>query len=129
MPIDTTYGFDSSDPQDRVWIDKIHTYKHGRALGVPAELIRYVRTKKVGQVFVIPAALAMVAGQSYSAAQLAALLGADWTPKRVRNALNHLGKPEKRHKARIFTRPIPGQYAVTQPVKDAIQIQAPPIPA
>lgn len=121
MAIDILYGFDTTDPQDQRWIERLAAYKRSRALGVPHDLVRRVKRTKVGREFVDPLARAMTPGQSYSAAQLAALLGPGWTPRRVASKFNSLGKPESRYGGvRIFERPADGQYALTEAMRNAL---------
>ena len=120
MAVDTFFGFDSTDPDDARWVNRILAYKQGRASGVPVDLVKRVKKAKVGRTFVVPLAQAMTPGQQYTAAQLAGILGQGWTPKRVAAKFNVMGRPEKRHHARIFQRPAPGTYALTQAMRDAI---------
>ena len=120
MSVDTFFGFDSADPDDARWINRILAYRQGRASGVPVDLVKRVKKAKVGRIFVIPLAQAMTPGQQYTAAQLAGILGAGWTPKRVAAKLNVMGRPEKRFNVRIFQRPAPGTYALSQSMRDAI---------
>jgi hypothetical protein len=79
-----------------------------------------VKRARVGQNFVMPLAQQMTANQSYSAQQLAGMLGQGWTAKKVAAKLNVLGRPEKRFHSRIFTRPQPSSYSLTQQMKDAL---------
>jgi hypothetical protein len=120
MAADVFFGFDSSDPDDRKWIARIIANKQGKATGVPVDLVRRINQTGVGKSFVDPLVRVMVIGQQYTALQLAALPGTDWTPKRVASKLNAMGRPEKKHSVRIFQRPAPGTYAITQQMKDAI---------
>jgi hypothetical protein len=120
MAIDTFFGFDSSDKDDNRWIARVLAYRQGKATGVPVGLVSRVKGTKVGKTFVLPLAQAMTVGQSYSAHQLAGMLGQGWTPRKVAAKLNVLGRPEKKFAARIFQRPQPGSYALTQPMKDAL---------
>jgi hypothetical protein len=120
MAIDILFGFDSTDAQDQQWIQRLQRYKETRATGVPIGLVRRVKRSGVGSTFVEPLARQMTANQPYTAVQLAGMLGQGWTAKRVASKLNVLGKPEKRYSARIFARPQPGSYALTQQMKDAL---------
>lgn len=120
MAVDTFFGFDSTDKDDARWISDILKYRRDKASGVPLNLIRRVKRSWVGRTFVSPLAQAMTPGQAYSAAQLAAMLGTSWTAKKVASKLNVLGRPEKRFGVRIFARPTPGNYSLTQAMRDAI---------
>lgn len=120
MPVDTFFGFDSTDPDDARWVNRILVYRQGRATGVPVDLVRRVKKAKVGRIFVMPLAQAMNPGQQYTAAQLAEILGTGWTPKRVAAKLNVMGRPEKRFNTRIFQRKSPGTYALSPAMRDAI---------
>jgi hypothetical protein len=120
MAIDTFFGFDSGDPDDLRWISRILAHKRGKATGVFVDLVKRVKRSKVGRTFVIPLANAINPGQAYSAQDLATLLGTGWTPKKVAAKLNVMGRPEKRYGTRIFKRPAPGSYTLTQPMKAAI---------
>jgi hypothetical protein len=117
---DILFGFNSQDPQDQEWIARLNRYKQSRATGVPLELVRRVRRARVGQLFVVPLARQMIPNQPYSAHQLAGMLGQGWTAKKVATKLNVLGRPEKRHRARVFTRPQPGSYSLTEQMKAAL---------
>jgi hypothetical protein len=120
MALDTFLGFDSSDPDDARWIQRILTHKRGKAVGVPVDLVKRVKRSKVGRTFVTPLASAINPGQGYSAQDLANILGTGWTPKKVAAKLNVLGRPEKRFGVRIFARSAPGSYTLTPAMKDAI---------
>ncbi len=118
---DVMYGFDTTDPQDQKWIDRLAKYKKSRALGVPHDLVRHTKKTKVGRDFVKPLAGAMVADQPYSAQELCGVLGTGWTPRRVASKLNSLGRVEAKHGGnRVFGRPVDGQYSLTQRMKDAL---------
>jgi hypothetical protein len=120
MAIDTFFGFDSSDLEDQRWIARIMAHRRSKATGVSIDLVKRVKRARVGEIFVVPLANAITPSQSYSAQDLANILGAGWTPKRVAAKLNVLGRPEKRFGSRIFTRPVPGAYTLSQAMKDAI---------
>ena len=120
MAADVFFGFDSSDPDDRKWIDRIIANKQGKATGVPVDLVRRINNTRVGKFFVDPLAKAMTPGKQYSAQQLAELLGTGWTPKKVASKFNVMGRPEKKFGVRIFQRPAPGTYAIAEQMKEAI---------
>jgi hypothetical protein len=120
MAIDVTYGFDSADLQDQMWIQRIYEYKRQRANGVPYELLRRVLKTRAGRAFVLPLAQTMTPGQAYTANELGTLLGRGWTARRVGSKLTVLGRPESRFGVRIFERPSEGQYAITPAMKEAI---------
>jgi hypothetical protein len=120
MPADVSFAFDMADTQDKLWIDRIMDYKRNRALGVPHDLVRRVKRTKVFRDFIEPLARAISAGQQYTAAQLAGMLGAGWTTGRVKSKLFVLGRPESRYGARIFDRPSSGHYSLTAAMKEAL---------
>jgi len=118
---DVMFGFDTADPQDQKWIDRLAKYKKSRALGVPHDLVRHTKRTKVGRDFVKPLAGNMVADQPYSAQELCAFLGTGWTPRRVASKLNSLGRVEAKHGGtRVFGRPVDGKYSLTQGMKNAL---------
>lgn len=119
---DVILGFSLSDPQDVADVERIIARRKGQAQGVPTELISHVMETKAGRTFVKPVVQAMVAGQSYTAADLAVLLGEEnWNARRVASKMTVLGRPEKRFNIRIFERPTEGHYMVTAAMKAAIE--------
>src|ERR1700722_6422908 len=102
MAFDISISFDMTDPQDKAWTDRILDYKRSRALGIPHDLVARVKRTKVFRDFVEPLAKSMSDNQPYTAAQMAGLLGTDWTTRKIVSKLNSLGRPETRYRARIF---------------------------
>src|SRR5688572_17132547 len=92
---DVFYGFNSQDPADKKIIEEIEKHRKSMPAGVPYHLVRRGKRAKIGTVFLIPLAGVITVGQTYSAQQLAALLGPGWTAKKIGSKLNTLGRLEK----------------------------------
>jgi hypothetical protein len=122
LPIvyDVLVGFNSADPDDAADLQRLITRRHRRQQGLPVALLEHVAKTKAGRTFVKPLVSVMTAGSLYSAQQLANLLGAGWTPRRIASKLCVLGRPEKRHRAQIFERHQNDMYSISAEMKAAI---------
>lgn len=117
---DVYVGFDTNDPWDWEIVQKVAARRKALRQGVNHDLVQHVMSTKTGREFVKMVAQRAEAGHGYSAEELAALLGPDWTKRKVLAKINVLGRPEGTHGARIFDRPSQGHFSLSIEMKDAI---------
>lgn len=117
-----TFEYDLSKPEDRDIVTKIQALHAGKQEQGDKQdavekrrkhLVEKVKRTEVFKQFISPLVRKISSDKAYTAKELAAVLGANWTTRRVAARITVLGRPEAGCGVRIFERPEPGKYQMT----------------